>query len=120
MEKQLEGSVMMHKKLLWITMLLIFAMMALAGVAMAEDEHKGPATFKQFHSIVDYKFVAKYAKMPKPKGAMIIDSRPYKPKYIEGYIPTAVSIPTSQFDKMVGDLPENKDDVVIFYCGGFS
>ena len=100
-------------------MMLVFALTAMAGAAMA-DEGKEAPKFKEFHSIVDYKFVAKYAKMPKPKDAMIIDSRPYKPTYIEGYIPTAVSIPTSQFDKMVGDLPENKDAVLIFYCGGFT
>ena len=110
----------MHKKLFWLTMLLIFAVTAMAGVAMAEEAKVKKPTFKQFHSIVDYKFVAKYAKMPKPKGAMIVDSRPYKPKYVDGYIPTAVSMPASQFDKIVGDLPENKNDVIIFYCGGFT
>ncbi len=109
----------MHRRLIWITMLLVFALTAVSGVAMADEGKKKP-TFKQFHSIVDYDFVAKYAKMPKPKGAMIVDSRPYKTKYIDGYIPTAVSIPTSQFDKMVDKLPENKNDALIFYCGGFS
>ena len=108
----------MHKKLTAIAMMLVFALVAYAGPAAAEEAKK--PKFKEFHSIVDYKFVAKYAKMPKPKGAMIVDSRPYKPKYVDGYIPTAVSMPASQFDKMVGDLPENKNDVVIFYCGGFT
>jgi len=107
----------MQKKLLWTTMLLIFAFTAMAGIAMA-DAGKKPK-YKEFHSIVDYKFVAKYAKMPKPKGAMIVDSRPYKTKFVDGYIPTAVSIPTSQFDKMLDKLPANKNDVVVFYCGGF-
>lgn len=106
----------MQKRVLTMAMMLVFAVVAFAGAAMAEE---GKA-FKEFHSIVDYKFVAKYAKMPKTTDSMIIDSRPYKPKYIAGYIPTAVSIPTSQFDKMVGDLPENKDAVLIFYCGGFT
>jgi rhodanese-related sulfurtransferase len=90
----------------------------MAGVAMAEEAKK-PA-FKQFHSIVDYNYVAKYAKMPKPKGVTIIDSRPYKPKYVDGYIPTAISIPASQFDKMTDKLPANKDELIIFYCGGFA
>jgi len=108
----------MHKKLIAIIMMLTFALVAMAGTAVASDAKK--PKFKQFHSIVDYKFVAKYAKMPKPKNAMIIDSRPYKPKYIAGYIPTAVSIPAKDFDKSVNMLPENKDAVVIFYCGGFT
>ncbi|QJB55949.1 rhodanese-like domain-containing protein [Pseudodesulfovibrio sp. zrk46] len=105
----------MHKRLLTVVMMLVFAMTAMAGVSLASEAKQ----FKKFHSIVDYKFVAKYAKMPKPKGVMIVDSRPFKPKYIAGYIPTAVSIPTSQFDKMTDKLPANKDDLVIFYCGGF-
>jgi rhodanese-related sulfurtransferase len=83
---------------------------------MAQEKAK----FKQFHTIVDYKFVAKYAKMPKPKGVMIVDSRPYKPKYVDGYIPTAVSIPASQFDKMTDKLPEDKSTLLIYYCGGLA
>ncbi len=105
----------MHKRLIAVVMMLVFAMTAMAGVAMASEAKD----FKKYPAVVDYKFVAKYAKMPKPKDVMIIDSRPFKPKYVEGYIPTAVSIPTSQFDKMVDQLPANKDALLIFYCGGF-
>jgi rhodanese-related sulfurtransferase len=71
-----------------------------------------------FHDIVDAAFVAQYAKLPLPKNAMIIDSRPTKPKYVNGYIPTAVNIPDSQFDKMTDKLPEAKDTLLIFYCEG--
>ncbi|QGY39410.1 sulfurtransferase [Pseudodesulfovibrio cashew] len=105
----------MKKRVMAVAVMLAFALTALAGTALANEAKE----FKKFHSIVDYSFVAKYAKMPKPKGVMIVDSRPYKPKYVEGYIPTAVSIPTSQFDKMVDKLPANKGDLLIFYCGGF-
>ncbi|MEZ7198391.1 rhodanese-like domain-containing protein [Pseudodesulfovibrio karagichevae] len=104
----------MHRKFIAAAMLLAFAMVAVAAPAMAQEKAK----FKQFHSIVDYKFVAKYAKMPKPKNVMIIDSRPYKPKYVDGYIPTAESIPASQFDKMTDKLPKDKGALLIFYCGG--
>ena len=72
----------------------------------------------RFHDIVDVKFVQKYAVMPKPKNVLIIDSRPKRPKYDKGYIPTAVSIPDSKFDKMVGKLPKDKDTLLVFYCGG--
>ncbi|WP_272699066.1 rhodanese-like domain-containing protein [Desulfovibrio sp. Fe33] len=105
----------MHRKLIAAAVLLAFVAVAAAMPAMAQEKAK----FKEFHSIVDYKFVAEYAKMPQPKGVMIVDSRPYKPKYIEGYIPTAVSIPTSQFEKMTDKLPEDKSTLLIFYCGGF-
>ena len=49
---------------------------------------------------------------------MIIDSRPYKPKYIKGHIPTAVNIPHSKFGELKGKLPKDKDALLIFYCGG--
>ena len=72
----------------------------------------------KFHDIVDVAFVQQYAKVPVPAETMIIDSRPKRPKYDKGYIPSAVSIPDSKFDKMVSSLPENKDSLLIFYCQG--
>ena len=71
-----------------------------------------------FHDIADVTVVQQYAKVPQPEGAMIIDSRPYKPKYVNGHIPAAVSIPDSQFDKMTDKLPQDKNTLLIFYCGG--
>jgi rhodanese-related sulfurtransferase len=52
------------------------------------------------------------------EGVMLIDARPYKPKYIKGHIPMAVSIPDSQFDKMTDRLPADKNSLLIYYCGG--
>lgn len=72
----------------------------------------------RFDDIVDVTFVQQYAKLPKSEDVLIIDSRPKKPKYDKGYIPTAVSIPDSKFDQMTAKLPENKDTLLIFYCGG--
>ena len=71
-----------------------------------------------FHDIADVTLVQQYAKVPQPEGVMIIDSRPSKPKYVNGHIPTAVSIPDSQFDKMTDKLPQDKNTLLIFYCGG--
>jgi 3-mercaptopyruvate sulfurtransferase SseA len=71
-----------------------------------------------FHDIADVALVQQHAKVPQPEGVMIIDSRPYKPKYVNGHIPTAVSIPDSQFDKMTDKLPQDKNTLLIFYCGG--
>jgi hypothetical protein len=71
-----------------------------------------------YHDIADVTLVQQYAKMPQPEGAMIIDSRPYKPKYVNGHIPTAISIPDSQFDKLTDKLPQDKNTLLIFYCGG--
>ena len=72
----------------------------------------------QFHDIVDVAFVQPYAIVPQPEGVMIIDSRPYKPKYANGHIPAAINIPGSQFDKMTDKLPKDKNTLLIFYCGG--
>ena len=72
----------------------------------------------QFHDIVNVGFVQPYATVPQPEGVMIIDSRPYKPKYANGHIPAAINIPGSQFDKMTDRLPADKNTLLIFYCGG--
>ena len=78
---------------------------------------EGAADWK-FHTIVDVKFVQQYAKMPAPENVLIVDSRPKRAKFDKGYIPTAVSIPDSQFDKMTDQLPADKDALLIFYCQG--
>ncbi len=50
---------------------------------------------------------------------VVVDSRPKRKKYDNAHIPTAISIPDTQFDKYKDQLPEDKDRVVVFYCGGF-
>ena len=40
---------------------------------------------------------------------VLIDSRPKRKKYDKGHIPTAISIPDSQFAKMQDQLPADKD-----------
>ena len=52
--------------------------------------------------------------------AIVIDSRPKKPKYDKGHIPSAISIPESQFEKLQGKLPRDSKTPLIFYCGGFT
>ena len=74
--------------------------------------------FEPFHAVVDMAFVEQHLSIPMPDNVMLIDARPYKPKYVEGHIPMAVSIPDSQFDKMTDKLPADKNSLLIFYCGG--
>ena len=74
--------------------------------------------FEPFHDIVDMAFVSQHITIPMADNVMLIDSRPHKPKYIQGHIPMAVSIPDSQFDKMTDNLPADKNKLLIFYCGG--
>ncbi|MBD5800994.1 molybdopterin biosynthesis protein MoeB [Azoarcus sp. Aa7] len=90
-----------------------------SGAAIAAD---APAVAEAkagwYGQIVDAEFVARHAVLPKPEGAQIIDSRPTARKYDPGHIPTALSIPDSQFDKLVDKLPQDKATLLIFYCDG--
>ncbi len=52
--------------------------------------------------------------------AVIVDARPKKPKYDKGHIPTALSIPDSQFEMLQGKLPRDPNTLLIFYCGGYT
>jgi hypothetical protein len=88
-----------------------------AHKAVASEKAGGADDWK-FHAIVDVDFVKQHVAIPAPEGVMIIDSRPFKPKYYKGHIPNAVSIPDSQFEKMTGKLPEDKNALLILYCGG--
>ena len=105
-------------KLTAISITLCLMMAVWAGCAATQKTAEPAKADWQFHDIVDVAFVQPYATMPQPEGVMIIDSRPYMPKYANGHIPTAVSIPDSKFDKMTDKLPEDKNTLLIFYCEG--
>ena len=113
---------MRFQKMSAVSLILCFALMlgiGYASPALASDAAKtGQQADWKFHDIVDLAFVQQYAKLPQPEGVMIVDSRPYRPKYAIGHIPTAVSIPHSQFDKMTAKLPADKNALLIFYCQG--
>lgn len=49
---------------------------------------------------------------------VLVDSRPKARQYDKGHIPGAISIPDSEFDKLVDRLPANKTTPLYFYCGG--
>ncbi len=93
-------------------------LLVVIGCAAPQRAAKPAEADWKFHSIVDVAFVQQYAMVPQSEGVMIIDSRPYKPKYVNGHIPTAVNIPDSQFDKLTGKLVGDKNALLIFYCGG--
>lgn len=50
---------------------------------------------------------------------VLVDSRPKRTKYDKSHIPSAISIPDMDFDKMVDQLPADKEKLLVFYCGGF-
>lgn len=51
---------------------------------------------------------------------LVVDSRPQKAKYDKGHIPSAISLPFSQFDELKGKLPRDLETPIIFYCGGLA
>jgi rhodanese-related sulfurtransferase len=61
---------------------------------------------------------AGYAVIPARDDVTIVDSRPTRKKYDKGHVPGAINIPNTFFDKQVDKLPEDKDQALIFYCGG--
>ena len=109
---------MRSKKLLALSLVLCLVLVFTFGCAGTRKAAEPVKADWQFHDIVDAAFVQPYATVPQPEGVMIIDSRPYQPKYANGHIPTAVNIPGSQFDKMTDKLPKDKNTLLIFYCGG--
>ncbi len=60
------------------------------------------------------------AKQYEANQMIIVDSRPKRAKFDKGHIPSAISIPDTQFDKLKGKLPVDKATPLVFYCGGFT
>ena len=108
------------RKLLALTFCLALMTGMVFGCATAQKETataEAQADWK-FHDIVDVDFVKQYAKVPMDENVMIIDARPKRAKYDKGHIPMAVSIPNTQFDKMVDKLPKDKNALLVYYCEG--
>ncbi len=106
------------RKVPWLPVVVALVLALGFGCAATQKAAEPVKADWQFHDLADLALVQQYAKVPQPQGAMIIDSRPYKPKYANGHIPTAVSIPHSQFDKLADKLPQDKNTLLIFYCQG--
>jgi rhodanese-related sulfurtransferase len=84
------------------------------GVAVAAVQPKEG----WYKHLADTDFVKEYAQIPPRKDVVIIDSRPAARRYDVGHIPSAINIPDTQFDKFKHLLPEDKNKLLIFYCGG--
>ncbi|MBE9554179.1 MAG: rhodanese-like domain-containing protein [Proteobacteria bacterium] len=102
------------KRLIGLLVFAAFAFAPFGGVAGATEE-KG---FKEYTRIIDYKTFATYAAIPVRNDVTIVDSRPARKKYDKGHVPGAINIPNTFFDKQVDNLPEDKSQALIFYCGG--
>jgi len=108
---------MLFKTRVWALLAVAALLLVGFGCASTPEAPAEDMSWK-FHTIVDTAFVQQYAKVPVPADTMIIDSRPRKPKYDKGYIPSAISLPDSKFDELKSSLPENKEALLIFYCQG--
>ncbi|RZW12946.1 MAG: rhodanese-like domain-containing protein, partial [Desulfobulbaceae bacterium] len=50
----------------------------------------------------------------------LVDARP-ELRYNQGHLPTAVSIPVPKLkEKKAEVLPQDKDKLLVFYCGGYT
>ena len=68
--------------------------------------------------LIQYPAVQKLvAAGPERGGYTLIDSRPL-PRFQEGTIPTAISLPYPAFDKFLDRLPREKDKLLVFFCQG--
>jgi rhodanese-related sulfurtransferase len=84
---------------------------------VSEIRFKGPAKIDPAN-LIDYAGVAKLvAEGPGKTPYTLIDSRPLI-RFQEGAIPTAIHLPFIGFDKFVDRLPKDKNQLVVFYCGG--
>lgn len=71
-----------------------------------------------YPNIIKYDEIKTYAVIPVRDDVLVVDSRPAKRRYEVGHIPGAISLPDTQFDKLTTLLPEDKNQKLIFYCGG--
>ncbi|MHB1429197.1 MAG: rhodanese-like domain-containing protein [Rhodocyclaceae bacterium] len=80
----------------------------------------GVGNYKAYTKIVDFAYVKPHATTPidRAKTAVVIDSRPTKPRYDPGHLPGAINIVEPLFDKQKDRLPADKNKEIIFYCQG--
>jgi rhodanese-related sulfurtransferase len=90
------------------------------GVKVASEiRFKGPVKIDPAN-LIDYAGVAKLvAEGPAKTPYTLIDSRPLV-RFQEGAIPSAIHLPFIGFDKFADRLPKDKNQLVVFYCGGIT
>ena len=105
------------RKALGLSLGAAFLLVAGQTAALAEGAEAKDPKAGWYTDVVDLAFVKEHAVIPIRDDVVTIDSRPTR-KYDAGYIPGAVNIPDTRFDKMTDLLPEDKSKLLIFYCGG--
>ena len=80
-----------------------------------EIRFKGPVKVAK-EDLVDYAFVKKLVDQGAGNFALV-DSRPL-PRFQQGSIPGAISVPYPAWDKVVNRLPADKNALLVFFCQG--
>lgn len=79
---------------------------------------KQPYTVPDEQKITNEEVVNLVAMGPEKGGYTLIDARP-KGAFLGGHIPTAISLPFDSFQEdCTTVLPQDKDRMLVFYCGG--
>ncbi len=88
------------------------------GLLIAESvDVKAPAKLAPEQLIKVDELAPLVTQGPEKANFTIVDARPGK-LFIQGHIPGAISIYDAQFDKNLDKLPKNKENLLVFYCGG--
>jgi len=90
-------------------------------IPTVKEEFDPAQVANPYHTIVGIDFVKPFVcdnlLLDEPRtDVVLIDSRPKRPRYDRGHIPTAISIPDSEFDELKHLLPDNKSALLIFHC----
>lgn len=109
---------MKHLSLL-LALAAMLSLTACAGKGPKYDEMLAADWSVDEAQIVDAEFVAKHVTIPRTDRAMLVDTRPYMAKHVKGYIPSSVSIPFTEMESRLGELPADKTTPIIFYCEGY-
>jgi len=71
------------------------------------------------NQLIEVKELAKLvAQGPQKGGYTLVDSRPTG-GFMKGHIPTAISVPFPKMMEMTDKLPQDKNQLLIFYCQGY-
>jgi hypothetical protein len=71
------------------------------------------------NQLIEVKELAKLvAQGPQKGGYTLVDSQPIG-GFMKGHIPTAISIPFPKMKEMSDKLPQDKSQMLIFYCQGY-
>lgn len=76
-----------------------------------------PKLAKLPEGVTELKTADLKAILDKGEKITLVDSRPTK-RFAPSSLPGAINIPVDEFKAQANKLPANKDEILVFYCGG--